>query len=178
MPLRIKVLTCTLLVPLTLKYLALSNYCLQSIDYKLAKHGNNIHVAIAMSLWPCLCISRNTPLQIETSGKGNDTWWWSLECFRSTVMLEQASNCYYLSAKPLILRKYGFHLILSDDLYKKCKKTRGATPHHLYHLIQWCNKTKQQGSFPLTPEILHLLKQKLKEVDQMIIKRHKCISCE
>ncbi|KAI7997175.1 Agamous-like MADS-box protein AGL65 [Camellia lanceoleosa] len=33
--------------------------------------------------------------------------------------LEQASYC-YLFAKPPMLRKYGFHLVLSGDLYKKC----------------------------------------------------------
>ncbi|CAI9278621.1 unnamed protein product [Lactuca saligna] len=31
----------THLGPLNLKYLALSNYCLQSNDYKLTKHGND-----------------------------------------------------------------------------------------------------------------------------------------
>ncbi|CAI9280070.1 unnamed protein product [Lactuca saligna] len=41
-PPRIKVLRCTHLGPLNLKYLALSNYCLQSTDYKLTKHGNDI----------------------------------------------------------------------------------------------------------------------------------------
>ena len=37
----------------------------------------------------------------------------------SAVMLEQASYC-YLSSVPPMLRKYGFHLILSGDSYKKC----------------------------------------------------------
>ncbi|KAK3028703.1 hypothetical protein RJ639_038956 [Escallonia herrerae] len=43
----------------------------------------------------------------------------------SAVMLEQASYCYLL-AKPPMLRKYGFHLILSGDLYKKCDQTKHA----------------------------------------------------
>jgi hypothetical protein len=37
----------------------------------------------------------------------------------SAVMLEQASYCYLLS-KPPMLRKFGFHLVLSGDRYKKC----------------------------------------------------------
>ncbi|KAK3031415.1 hypothetical protein RJ639_036156 [Escallonia herrerae] len=43
----------------------------------------------------------------------------------SAVMLEQASYCYLLAAPPM-LRKYGFHLILSGDLYKKCDQTKHA----------------------------------------------------
>lgn len=37
----------------------------------------------------------------------------------SAVMLEQASYCYLLS-QPRMLHKYGFHLVLSGDHYKKC----------------------------------------------------------
>ncbi|CAI9286736.1 unnamed protein product [Lactuca saligna] len=44
MPPRIKVITCTLLVPLNLKKPTLSNYGLQSTDYKLKKHGNDVQV--------------------------------------------------------------------------------------------------------------------------------------
>ena len=36
--------------------------------------------------------------------------------FHLTAMLEQASSCCYGLAKPIIFRKYGFHLILSNDL--------------------------------------------------------------
>lgn len=36
----------------------------------------------------------------------------------SAVMLEQASYC-YLYSKPPMLRKYGFHLVLSGKQYKK-----------------------------------------------------------
>ncbi|KAJ8426195.1 hypothetical protein Cgig2_008912 [Carnegiea gigantea] len=43
----------------------------------------------------------------------------------SAVMLEQASYCYLFSV-PLMLRKYGFHLILSGDSYKKCDQTKHA----------------------------------------------------
>lgn len=41
------------------------------------------------------------------------------EPLQSAVMLEQASYCYLFSV-PQMLRKYGFHLILSGDSYKKC----------------------------------------------------------
>jgi hypothetical protein len=43
----------------------------------------------------------------------------SQEPLHSAVMLEQASYCYLLS-KPPMLRKFGFHLVLSGDRYKKC----------------------------------------------------------
>ncbi|XP_051131915.1 uncharacterized protein LOC127251976 isoform X2 [Andrographis paniculata] len=43
----------------------------------------------------------------------------------SAVMLEQASYCYLLS-KPTMLRKYGFHLVLSGDLYKKSDQLKHA----------------------------------------------------
>ncbi|KAF5944958.1 hypothetical protein HYC85_019035 [Camellia sinensis] len=45
------------------------------------------------------------------------------EPLHSAVMLEQASYC-YLFAKPPMLRKYGFHLVLSGDLYKKCDQMK------------------------------------------------------
>ncbi|XP_022745163.1 trafficking protein particle complex subunit 8-like isoform X2 [Durio zibethinus] len=41
------------------------------------------------------------------------------------VMLEQASFC-YLFAKPTMLHKYGFHLVLSGDHYKKCDQIKHA----------------------------------------------------
>ncbi|KAL0338695.1 UNVERIFIED_CONTAM: Trafficking protein particle complex subunit [Sesamum angustifolium] len=41
------------------------------------------------------------------------------EPLHSAVMLEQASYCFLLST-PTMLRKYGFHLVLSGDLYRKC----------------------------------------------------------
>ncbi|KAL1813358.1 hypothetical protein ACET3Z_023423 [Daucus carota] len=47
------------------------------------------------------------------------------EPLHSAVMLEQASYC-YLFANPPMLRKYGFHLILSGDLYKKCDQIKHA----------------------------------------------------
>lgn len=47
------------------------------------------------------------------------------EPLHSAVMLEQASFCYLYSATPL-LRKYGFHLVLSGDLYKKCDQIKHA----------------------------------------------------
>ncbi|KAL5739887.1 hypothetical protein ACOSQ2_029067 [Xanthoceras sorbifolium] len=73
----------------------------------------------------------------------------------SAVMLEQASYCYLLS-KPPMLHKYGFHLILSGDRYKKCDQIkhairtyrsaisvyRGTTWSHIkdhvhFHIGQW-----------------------------------------
>ncbi|KAL8255725.1 hypothetical protein R6Q59_030792 [Mikania micrantha] len=97
----------------------------------------------------CMENAFSTYLRIGTSGKGNATrcglWWVEMlktsgqykdaasvyfrisgdEPLHSAVMLEQASYCYLL-AKPPMLRKYGFHLILSGDLYKKCDKIKHA----------------------------------------------------
>ncbi|KZV17131.1 trafficking protein particle complex subunit 8 [Dorcoceras hygrometricum] len=47
------------------------------------------------------------------------------EPLHSAVMLEQASYCYLLST-PIMLRKYGFHLVLSGDLYQKCGQIKHA----------------------------------------------------
>ncbi|KAE8125213.1 hypothetical protein FH972_020046 [Carpinus fangiana] len=47
------------------------------------------------------------------------------EPLHSAVMLEQASYCYLLS-KPPMLRKFGFHLVLSGDRYKKCDQIKHA----------------------------------------------------
>ncbi|PIN03140.1 Protein with predicted involvement in meiosis (GSG1) [Handroanthus impetiginosus] len=47
------------------------------------------------------------------------------EPLHSAVMLEQASYCFLLST-PTMLRKYGFHLVLSGDLYKKCDQIKHA----------------------------------------------------
>lgn len=44
---------------------------------------------------------------------------------QSAVMLEQASYCYLLS-KPTMVHKYGFHLVLSGDYYKKCDQVKHA----------------------------------------------------
>ncbi|KAL5545696.1 hypothetical protein UlMin_005383 [Ulmus minor] len=43
----------------------------------------------------------------------------------SAVMLEQASYCYLLS-KPPMSHKYGFHLVLSGERYKKCDQIKHA----------------------------------------------------
>ncbi|KAK6139859.1 hypothetical protein DH2020_026373 [Rehmannia glutinosa] len=48
------------------------------------------------------------------------------EPLHSAVMLEQASYC-FLSSTPTMLRKYGFHLVLSGDLYKKSDQETGKT---------------------------------------------------
>ncbi|MBA0625032.1 hypothetical protein Godav_010285 [Gossypium davidsonii] len=47
------------------------------------------------------------------------------DLLHSAVMLEQASFCYLLS-KPPMLHKYGFHLVLSGDHYKKCDQIKHA----------------------------------------------------
>ncbi|KAK6131593.1 hypothetical protein DH2020_034607 [Rehmannia glutinosa] len=47
------------------------------------------------------------------------------EPLHSAVMLEQASYC-FLSSTPTMLRKYGFHLVLSGDLYKKSDQIKHA----------------------------------------------------
>ncbi|XP_038903483.1 trafficking protein particle complex subunit 8 isoform X2 [Benincasa hispida] len=47
------------------------------------------------------------------------------EPLHSAVMLEQASYCYLLSKPPLI-RKYGFHLVLSGDHYKRMDQINHA----------------------------------------------------
>ncbi|XP_022024957.1 trafficking protein particle complex subunit 8 isoform X1 [Helianthus annuus] len=99
----------------------------------------------------CMENAFTTYLRIGTSGKGNATrcglWWVEMlktssqykdaagvyfrisgevmEPLHSAVMLEQASYCYLL-AKPSMLRKYGFHLILSGDLYNKCDQIKHA----------------------------------------------------
>ncbi|KAJ9554786.1 hypothetical protein OSB04_009400 [Centaurea solstitialis] len=97
----------------------------------------------------CMENAFSTYLRIGTSGKGNATrcglWWVEMlkttgqykeaagvyfrisgeEFLHSAVMLEQASYCYLL-AKPPMLRKYGFHLILSGDLYQKCDQIKHA----------------------------------------------------
>ncbi|KAK4777160.1 hypothetical protein SAY86_005848 [Trapa natans] len=47
------------------------------------------------------------------------------ESLHSAVMLEQASYC-YLYSKPPMLRKYGFHLVLSGNQYKKSDQIKHA----------------------------------------------------
>ncbi|CAA0837822.1 Tetratricopeptide repeat (TPR)-like superfamily protein [Striga hermonthica] len=47
------------------------------------------------------------------------------EPLHSAVMLEQASYCFLLST-PTMLRKYGFHLVLSGDIYKKSDQIKHA----------------------------------------------------
>lgn len=47
------------------------------------------------------------------------------DILHSAVMLEQASYCYLLS-KPSMSRKYGFHLVLSGEQYKKCDQIKHA----------------------------------------------------
>ncbi|XP_075101206.1 uncharacterized protein LOC107825691 isoform X2 [Nicotiana tabacum] len=97
----------------------------------------------------CMENAFTTYLKIGSSGQRNATrcglWWVEMlkgrdqykeaasvyfrisgeEPLHSAVMLEQASYCYLFSTPPM-LRKYGFHLVLSGDLYKKCDQIKHA----------------------------------------------------
>ncbi|KAG7958379.1 hypothetical protein I3843_10G018400 [Carya illinoinensis] len=97
----------------------------------------------------CMENAFNTYLKIGSSGQQNATrcglWWVEMlkardqhkdaavvyfricdeEPLHSAVMLEQASYCYLLS-KPPMLRKFGFHLVLSGDQYKKSDQIKHA----------------------------------------------------
>ncbi|CAN4113940.1 unnamed protein product [Withania somnifera] len=97
----------------------------------------------------CMENAFTTYLKLGSSGQGNATrcglWWVEMlkardqykeaatvyfrisgeEPLHSAVMLEQASYCYLFSTPPM-LRKYGFHLVLSGDLYKKCDQLKHA----------------------------------------------------
>ncbi|XP_049371652.1 uncharacterized protein LOC125836521 [Solanum verrucosum] len=97
----------------------------------------------------CMENAFTTYLKIGSSGQRNATrcglWWVEMlkardqykeaasvyfrisgeELLHSAVMLEQASYCYLFSTPPM-LRKYGFHLVLSGDLYKKCDQIKHA----------------------------------------------------
>lgn len=56
------------------------------------------------------------------------------ELLHSAVMLEQASYCYLLSQPPM-LHKYGFHLVLSGDRYKKCDQVLILFMHNDYNKL-------------------------------------------
>ncbi|XP_061362471.1 uncharacterized protein LOC133306201 [Gastrolobium bilobum] len=97
----------------------------------------------------CMENAFNTYLKLGSSGQQNATrcglWWIEMlkardqykeaatvyfricgeDILLSAVMLEQASYCYLLS-KPSMLRKYGFHLVLSGEQYKKCDQIKHA----------------------------------------------------
>ncbi|XVE61381.1 hypothetical protein DITRI_Ditri06bG0034900 [Diplodiscus trichospermus] len=97
----------------------------------------------------CMENAFNTYLKLGPSGQQNATrcglWWAEMlkaraqmkeaatiyfricgeDPLHSAVMLEQASFCYLLS-KPSMLHKYGFHLVLSGDHYKKCDQIKHA----------------------------------------------------
>ncbi|VFQ62580.1 unnamed protein product [Cuscuta campestris] len=65
------------------------------------------------------------------------------EPLHSAVMLEQSSYC-YLFCTPPMLRKYGFHLILSGDLYKKCDQIKHAIRTYrcalsVFQGTSWCH---------------------------------------
>lgn len=62
------------------------------------------------------------------------------EPLQSAVMLEQASYCYLFSV-PQMLRKYGFHLILSGDSYRKCDQV------HLSKAILLLSLSFQNSTF-------------------------------
>ncbi|TYI32626.1 hypothetical protein ES332_A04G077200v1 [Gossypium tomentosum] len=97
----------------------------------------------------CMEIAFNTYLKLGSPVQQNATrcgfWWIEMlktrnqikeaatvyfricgeDLLHSAVMLEQASFCYLLS-KPPMLHKYGFHLVLSGDHYKKCDQIKHA----------------------------------------------------
>ncbi|MBA0619523.1 hypothetical protein Godav_028683 [Gossypium davidsonii] len=97
----------------------------------------------------CMENAFNTYLKLGSAGRRNATrcglWWAEMlktrdqlkeaatvyfricgeDTLHSAVMLEQASFCYLLS-KPPMLHKYGFHLVLSGDHYKKCDQIKHA----------------------------------------------------
>ncbi|XP_010549893.1 PREDICTED: trafficking protein particle complex subunit 8 isoform X2 [Tarenaya hassleriana] len=97
----------------------------------------------------CMENAFNTYMKLGKSGLQNATrcglWWAEMlkardqykeaasvyfrtcgeEPLHAAVMLEQASYCFLLS-KPAMLHKYGFHLVLSGDYYKKCDQVNHA----------------------------------------------------
>ncbi|KAE8671679.1 SYP121 protein [Hibiscus syriacus] len=97
----------------------------------------------------CMENAFNTYLKLGSAGRRNATrcglWWVEMlktrdqfkeaatvyfricgeDTLHSAVMLEQASFCYLLS-KPPMLHKYGFHLVLSGDHYKKSDQIKHA----------------------------------------------------
>ncbi|CAN0847587.1 Trafficking protein particle complex subunit 8, partial [Linum grandiflorum] len=97
----------------------------------------------------CMENAFSTYIKLGSSGQQNATrcglWWIGMlktkdqykeaatvyfricneELLHSAVMLEQASYCYLLS-KPPMLYKYGFHLVLSGDRYKKSDQVKHA----------------------------------------------------
>ncbi|GLT90145.1 hypothetical protein SLE2022_080910 [Rubroshorea leprosula] len=97
----------------------------------------------------CMENAFDTYLKIGSAGQQNATrcglWWIGMlkardqhkeaasvyfricdeDPLHSAVMLEQASYCYFFS-KPTMLHKYGFHLVLSGDHYKKCDQVKHA----------------------------------------------------
>ncbi|XP_021755995.1 trafficking protein particle complex subunit 8-like [Chenopodium quinoa] len=140
--------------------LALSNYRLISMDYKLDKSWKRyagVQEMMALTYFmmdqaskeaeSCLDSAFTTYLKLGLRGQQNAVrcglWWAEMlkardqykeaasvyfrvsgeEPLQSAVMLEQASYCYLFSV-PQMLRKYGFHLILSGDSYKKCDQMK------------------------------------------------------
>ncbi|CAN1277707.1 Trafficking protein particle complex subunit 8 [Linum perenne] len=97
----------------------------------------------------CMENAFSTYIKLGSSGQQNATrcglWWIGMlktrdqykeaatvyfricneELLHSAVMLEQASYCYLLS-KPPMLYKYGFHLVLSGERYKKSDQIKHA----------------------------------------------------
>ncbi|PPE01630.1 hypothetical protein GOBAR_DD01347 [Gossypium barbadense] len=111
--------------------LAVSSYRLISTDYKLDKAWKRyagVQEMIGLTYFMldqsrkeaeyCMENAFNTYLKLGSAVQQNDL-------LHSAVMLEQASFCYLLS-KPPMLHKYGFHLVLSGDHYKKCDQIKHA----------------------------------------------------
>ncbi|KAK6942524.1 TRAPP III complex, Trs85, partial [Dillenia turbinata] len=70
-------------------------------------------------------ISNHAKKKLKTIAKLLQQSGFLKDALHSAVMLEQASYC-YLFSKPPMLRKYGFHLVLSGDYYKQSDQIKHA----------------------------------------------------
>lgn len=71
-------------------------------------------------------------------------------------MLEQASYCYLLS-KPPMLHKYGFHLVLSGDRYKKCDQVPSQFSQNIFFkFLDASFKTFLQCPLRLIMQFVHI----------------------
>ncbi|KAG4928503.1 hypothetical protein JHK85_054989 [Glycine max] len=113
--------------------LALSNYRLISTDYKIDKAWKRYAGVQKLGSLGQLNATRCglwwiEMLKARDQYKEAATVYFRIcgeDILHSAVMLEQASYCYLLS-KPSMLRKYGFHLVLSGEQYKKCDQIKHA----------------------------------------------------
>ncbi|WVZ06097.1 hypothetical protein V8G54_019443 [Vigna mungo] len=105
--------------------LALSNYRLISTDYKIDKAWKRYAGVQKLGSLGQLNATRCGLWWIEMLKARDQYKEAATDILHSAVMLEQASYCYLLS-KPSMLRKYGFHLVLSGEQYKKCDQIKHA----------------------------------------------------